>query len=113
MFRFLSGRKARGTATITTNGTSDHQKGHHNYRNSVQNKNLIQCKVILLDGTDLSVELSVSINLVFLVSSVFDCVPTINCVGVFYSTFNSIVTLIIELTLIFIPVRFDFIEKFA
>lgn len=29
---------------------------------TVSNKNLIQCKVILLDGTDLSVELSVSVT---------------------------------------------------
>lgn len=52
MFRFLSGRKARNN---TQNGGSQ-LKGSK----STSNKNLIQCKVILLDGTDLSVELSVS-----------------------------------------------------
>lgn len=46
MFRFLSGRKPRGTS----NGTNDPKI----------NKNSLQCRVILLDGTDLTVELSVS-----------------------------------------------------
>lgn len=48
MFRFLSGRKGR---------SGDVQNSHHK---NVPHKNIIQCKVILLDGTDLSVELSVS-----------------------------------------------------
>ncbi|XP_068902139.1 band 4.1-like protein 5 isoform X4 [Tenebrio molitor] len=47
MFRFLSGRKNRtNTRTNDTKPTK------------ISNKNLIQCRVILLDGTDLSVELS-------------------------------------------------------
>ncbi|XP_074040513.1 yurt isoform X3 [Leptinotarsa decemlineata] len=50
MFRFLSGRKPRNTSS---NGAGD-RKSNKN----VINKNLIQCRVILLDGTDLSVELS-------------------------------------------------------
>ncbi|KAK9751998.1 FERM N-terminal domain [Popillia japonica] len=50
MFRFLSGRKARNTSQ---NGASQLKSSK-----SGVNKNLIQCKVILLDGTDLSVELS-------------------------------------------------------
>lgn len=49
MFRFLSGRKGRNARGDRTDGKSG---GKH------ANKNLIQCKVILLDGTDLSVELS-------------------------------------------------------
>ncbi|CAG9861121.1 unnamed protein product [Phyllotreta striolata] len=50
MFRFLSGRKPRNArATNSTNAKSN---------KSVINKNLLQCRVILLDGTDLSVELS-------------------------------------------------------
>ncbi|XP_072383042.1 uncharacterized protein yrt isoform X2 [Diabrotica undecimpunctata] len=48
MFRFLSGRKPRN-ASNSTNAKSN---------KSVINKNLLQCKVILLDGTDLSVELT-------------------------------------------------------
>ncbi|XP_025830955.1 band 4.1-like protein 5 isoform X2 [Agrilus planipennis] len=48
MFRFLSGRKGRTTTRSV--GDAKSSKGY--------NKNLIQCKVILLDGTDLSVELS-------------------------------------------------------
>uniref|UniRef100_V5I7R5 Moesin/ezrin/radixin homolog 1 n=1 Tax=Anoplophora glabripennis TaxID=217634 RepID=V5I7R5_ANOGL len=48
MFRFLSGRKARHTSNEV-----DNIKSHKNLH-----KNLIQCRVILLDGTDLSVELS-------------------------------------------------------
>lgn len=57
MFRFLSGRKARNTAQ---NGTHDIKSSK-----SAHNRNLIQCKVILLDGTDLSVELSVSFFFVY------------------------------------------------
>ncbi|KAF5291785.1 hypothetical protein FQA39_LY14273 [Lamprigera yunnana] len=49
MFRFLSGRKDRNSPK---NGTRD-VKNSKNY-----NRNLIQCKVILLDGTDLTVDLS-------------------------------------------------------
>ncbi|KAF5284133.1 hypothetical protein FQR65_LT00133 [Abscondita terminalis] len=49
MFRFLSGRKDRNSPK---NGTRE-IKSSKNY-----NRNLIQCKVILLDGTDLSVDLS-------------------------------------------------------
>lgn len=45
----MSGRKNRtNTRTNDTKPTK------------ISNKNLIQCRVILLDGTDLSVELSVS-----------------------------------------------------
>ncbi|KAJ8957991.1 hypothetical protein NQ318_001993 [Aromia moschata] len=50
MFRFLSGRKPRHSSS---NGRTSDVKSKN-----VINKNLIQCKVILLDGTDLSVELS-------------------------------------------------------
>lgn len=53
MFRFLSGRKNR--TNTRTNGTSNIKP-----TKIITNKNLIQCRVILLDGTDLSVELSVS-----------------------------------------------------
>ncbi|XP_056636794.1 band 4.1-like protein 5 isoform X1 [Diorhabda sublineata] len=49
MFRFLSGRKPRNASSKSTNAKSN---------KSVINKNLLQCRVILLDGTDLSVELS-------------------------------------------------------
>lgn len=49
MFRFLSGRKGRTAG-------ADRAGGKNVNKNS--NKNVIQCKVILLDGTDLSVELS-------------------------------------------------------
>ncbi|XP_060532797.1 band 4.1-like protein 5 isoform X2 [Cylas formicarius] len=45
MFRFLSGRKTR-------NASSNNKNINKNI------KNVIQCKVVLLDGTDLSVELS-------------------------------------------------------
>ncbi|XP_076254642.1 uncharacterized protein LOC143192822 isoform X1 [Rhynchophorus ferrugineus] len=47
MFRFLSVRKGRNSGADSTSGK------HVN-----KNKNLIQCKVVLLDGSDLSVELS-------------------------------------------------------
>lgn len=47
MFRFLSGRKPRGASS--------------NANDPKVNKNSLQCRVILLDGTDLTVELSVSL----------------------------------------------------
>ncbi|CAH1117628.1 unnamed protein product [Phaedon cochleariae] len=49
MFRFLSGRKPRNSSS---NNTRDAKS------KNVTNKNVIQCRVILLDGTDLPVELS-------------------------------------------------------
>lgn len=49
MFRFLSVRKGRNSGADSTSGK------HVN-----KNKHLIQCKVVLLDGSDLSVDLSVS-----------------------------------------------------
>lgn len=52
MLRFLSGRKRNASNQI---------KAKH-----VPNKNLVQCKVVLLDNTDLSIELSVSFILVFI-----------------------------------------------
>ncbi|XP_022902726.2 band 4.1-like protein 5 isoform X2 [Onthophagus taurus] len=48
MFRFLSGRKGK-----RSEGNSQSRNSRH-----AVHKGLIQCKVILLDGTDLSVELS-------------------------------------------------------
>lgn len=53
MFRFLSGRKTKRPSTTTDGGGGGGTKSAHH-------KNRIQCRVILLDGTDLSVELSVS-----------------------------------------------------
>lgn len=55
MLRFLSRRKGRGAAT-GNNATSQIKP----QRIGTTNKNLIQCRVILLDGTDLSVDLTVS-----------------------------------------------------
>lgn len=55
MFRFLSGRKVRGADNGPT-GSANSQ--HHQKAKHIQNKNLVQCRVVLLDGTDLSVELS-------------------------------------------------------
>lgn len=51
MFRFLSGRKDRNSPKKGTKDLKVSTKPSHN-------RNLIQCKVILLDGTDLSVDLS-------------------------------------------------------
>lgn len=64
MLRFLSRRRGRGTAAA--NGTSDATNSQQSAATQIKpqriptNKNLIQCKVILLDGTDLTVDLSVS-----------------------------------------------------
>lgn len=52
MLRFLSLRKPRNTSS---NNNSSQIKAQR----IVTNKNIIQCKVILLDGTDLTVDLSV------------------------------------------------------
>lgn len=63
MLRFLSRRKGRNASSgihqsgdIQTNNTSSHIKSQR----ILPNKNLIQCRVILLDGADLSVDLTVS-----------------------------------------------------
>lgn len=53
MLRFLSRRKARNT---TENSNSQIKS-----KRIETNKNIIQCKIILLDGTDLSVDLTVII----------------------------------------------------
>lgn len=54
MLRFLSRRKTRDAAG---NKNSSQIKAQR----IVSNKNIIQCKVILLDGTDLTVDLSVGV----------------------------------------------------
>lgn len=58
MLRFLSRRKGRGAGASSsdTNNASSQIKAQR----IVANKNLVQCRVILLDGTDLPVDLSVS-----------------------------------------------------
>lgn len=52
MFRFLSGRKGRDVAP--------------GQRAAPAHKNLLQCRVVLLDGSDLSVELTVCIFVCFI-----------------------------------------------
>lgn len=58
MLRFLSRRKGRGTGATSsdTNNTNSQIKAQR----IVTNKNLIPCRIILLDGTDLSIDLTVS-----------------------------------------------------
>lgn len=70
MLRFLSRRKGRNANSGGTNQSGDGGGGggHHSTAASSQiksqrilpNKNQIECRVILLDGTDLSVYLTVS-----------------------------------------------------
>lgn len=55
MLRFLSRRKTRNPPTI------DNNSSQIKAQRIVTNKNIIQCKIILLDGTDLSVDLTVSV----------------------------------------------------
>lgn len=57
MLRFLSRRKGRNTAAKSA--APQTRIGAESTR-FVPNKNLAQCRVILLDGTDLSVDLTVS-----------------------------------------------------
>lgn len=63
MLRFLSRRKGRGTGT-GTNQTADAQTNNTASQIKSQrilpNKSQIECRIILLDGTDLSVYLTVS-----------------------------------------------------
>lgn len=54
MLRFLSRRKGRNAQKTSTQIKSGSQR-------IIPNKHLVQCRVILLDGTDLSIDLSVSI----------------------------------------------------
>jgi len=58
MLRFLSKRKGRNAEkkNVSSFGSS----------RIIPNKHIVQCRVILLDGTDLQVDLSVSIS-VFLI----------------------------------------------
>lgn len=71
MLRFLSRRKGRNaTAAENRVATTDGQQ-HQNTASQIKpqrivtNKNLIQCRVILLDGTDLSVDLTVSVSITY------------------------------------------------
>lgn len=83
MLRFLSRRKGRN-ANSSANQSGDGGggggvTGHHNTAASSQiksqrilpNKNQIECRVILLDGTDLSVYLTVSTFLFFFAADFF------------------------------------------
>lgn len=51
MLRFLSRRRARGVSGQTTSSQIKNQR-------LPSNKNVVQCRVVLLDGTDLPIELS-------------------------------------------------------
>ena len=60
MLRFFSRRKPRGRAE---------QRGYEkassaNSRSSSKNKNLLACRIILLDGADLSIDISVRLNII-------------------------------------------------
>lgn len=73
MLRFLSKRKDRN------NGTQNGNQQNKNQRPI--NKNILQCKVILLDGSDLSVDLPVSFDViccVFLFVFVIVCRPLLH-----------------------------------
>lgn len=60
MLRFLSRRKARSSAP-PADATDAQQQQHGGKAKRIEtNKNMIQCRIVLLDGTDLSVDLTVS-----------------------------------------------------
>lgn len=59
MLRFLSRRKAR-------NQQPENQSSQIKSTRIVANKNIIQCRIILLDNADISVELSVRGNNYFI-----------------------------------------------
>lgn len=52
MLRFLSRRRGRGVGGQNTSSQIKNQR-------LLSNKNIVQCRVVLLDGTDLPIELSV------------------------------------------------------
>lgn len=54
MLRFLSRRKSKSDRNVTKFPTENPQ-------NSKNNKSLIVCKIIVLDGSDLTIELHVCI----------------------------------------------------
>lgn len=54
MLRFLSRKRGRNGQKTSTQIKTGNQR-------FTSNKHLVQCRVILLDGTDLSVDLSVSL----------------------------------------------------
>lgn len=70
MLRFLSGRGRKGKNSqenggggqnkVTGPATSGGVSSFHTLKSGKPNKNCILCKVIVLDGTDLSIELPVS-----------------------------------------------------
>lgn len=63
MLRFLSRRKGRSTnsgANQTGDAATNHTASQIKSQRILPNKNQIECRVILLDGTDLSVYLTVS-----------------------------------------------------
>lgn len=57
MLRFLSRRKARNVTPPETEAAASSQIKPKRIET---NKNIIQCRIVLLDGTDLSVDLTVS-----------------------------------------------------
>lgn len=88
MLRFLS-RRNRNHQNINTNNNSDIKS-----QRIPTNKNLIQCRVILLDNSDISIELSVS-RLITLCKKRIEkctvCVPLLNfLIGLKYSKVSSI-----------------------
>ena len=64
MLRFLSRRKSKSEKGLTKNPTQTSQQVK-------QNKNLIVCKIIVLDGSDLTIELHVSFILCLILNDFF------------------------------------------
>lgn len=61
MLRFLSRRKARNAAAVpAANNDGAQAIKAKSGAESKPKKNMIQCRIVLLDGTDLSVDLTVS-----------------------------------------------------
>lgn len=61
MLRFLSRRKNRNNAAATPGANDAPAGGSQIKAKRIEtNKNMIQCRIVLLDGTDLSVDLTVS-----------------------------------------------------
>lgn len=69
MLRFLSRRRARSVSGQQTSSQIKNQR-------LLSNKNLVQCRVILLDGADLPIELSVRLYLLPVAFSIF-ILPTL------------------------------------
>lgn len=93
MLRFLSRRKVRSNYVESRGGVAGGPGGggvtNANSSSGTQikaqrmpvNKNKIECRVVLLDNTDLSIELSVSTNIKLFIANTVNIVYKYECIN--------------------------------